>query len=243
MRILTTASLLTLSSLSASAAVITYTDGITNVQNASGPSWVAATNMFREIIPTWVGAPKASGATGATSSGFELFEPGGGGLDITLLTWEFTTLTLLNSGVGDSVTVSPGVSSPGFEDYRYDTVGGTAPTNLTFKYNGVEWATGYITQFIVAVENSSDFDAIGTGTAVLTSNTLAGQDFMDEIETLSAGTFALDFVASSFNPVAGADPASFGSAGQINIVPEPQTYAMVAGAMTLGLAMLRRRRA
>lgn len=245
MKFLTVATLLTLPCISASAAFITYNDGITNVQNASGPSWVGATNMFREIIPNYGGAPDVSGATGATSSGFNLFEPGpgGGGLDITLLTWEFTTLDLLNPGDGDSLTVSPTATTPGFEDYRYDTAGETAPTNLTFKYNGAEWATGYITQFVVTVDNSADFDAVGTGTAVLTTNTVAGQDFMNEIDALTNGSFILDFVASSFNPVVAADPGTFGSAGQINIVPEPQTYALVAGAMMLGLAVLRRRQA
>ncbi|GHC01497.1 hypothetical protein [Cerasicoccus arenae] len=242
MKTLLTTCFICLSSLSASAAFITYTDGITNVNDGSGPAWVGPTVMFKEIINDYAGAPSESGASGATQTGFSLFDPGGGGLDITLLTWSFGPMDLLGVGVGDSVTQSPGPASPGYEDYRYDDLGLTAPTNLTFSYNGVEWATGYITEFLIEVPNNADPSAVGSGSAVLTANSVAGQAFMDEIAILTGGTFDLDFVANDFNSLSGVDPATFSSTGQINFVPEPGSTAAGMAVLILSGVMIWRRR-
>ncbi|WP_309381722.1 hypothetical protein [Cerasicoccus frondis] len=234
-------SLLSLTSLSASAAFITYNNGITNVEDSSGPSWVGPTAMFNDIIADYDGSLSGpSGGSGATQEGMDLFSPGGGGLDITLLSWRFTTLELY-FGAG-SVTQSPGAATPGFEDYRYDDAGFTAPTNLTFYYDDVEWASGYLTRFVVEVDNNADPAAIGAGEAVLTSNTLAGQDFMDEISDLTAGANILTFVADSFTPISPTDPGTFGSAGSITIVPEPGVTAAGIGAMILSAVLIRRRK-
>lgn len=222
---------------------ITYDLGYTNTQNSSGPAWVSGSTMFLEIIEDFTGAPGPSGATASSHVGFNLFEPGpgGGGMDIGLLSWRYGPMTLAQGG--DAVTLSPGADTPGFEDYRYDTQGGAAAPNLTFFYDGAQWASGYVTQFIVEVDNDADASASGSGTAVLTSNTVVGQDFMNEIMAASGGTGSLVFEASNFAPVVFADPGTFSSAGTITVIPEPSTGAFLGGLTVLLAVALRRRRA
>lgn len=228
-----------------SAQTITYTDGRTNVENASGPSWVGTTVMFQDIVTTYGGAPGPSGATGATSTDIDLFDPGGGGMDITLLTWTFGPMSLTGVGVGDSATVSPGDASAGFEDYRYDNLGGTAATNLTFYYNGDEWLSGYVTRFLITVPDRFTPNATGTGTAFITANTAAGTNFYNEIMSITGGSGELAFSANNFVSTTGVDPESFTSTGSVTLVaavPEPATWTALAGAAVLGLACSRRRR-
>lgn len=232
-------SLFGLSTLSASAAFITYQNGITNVQDSSGPAWVDGTNMFRNIITDFVGSAGPTGATGF-SSDLDLFNPGLGGMDITLLTWSFSGLTLFQ-GAG-SLTQSPGVASPGFEDYRYDDQGGIAAHNLEFYYDGDLWVTGYITNFVTTVANNTADTATGAGEAQLLTATLDGQMFLDEINGLTNNTGLITFTADNFDPVAGFDPASFSSNGAINIVPEPGVTAAGIGAIVLGAVLFRRRK-
>ncbi|WOO41183.1 PEP-CTERM sorting domain-containing protein [Rubellicoccus peritrichatus] len=230
-----------LTAISASGASIIYNNGVTNTSNASGPAWVAGSNMFLNIIDDYGGSPLGpSGGSGASQNGFDLFDPGGGGLDITLLSWTLGSMTLYE-GPG-TATLSPGPATPGFEDYRYDDNGGLAPTNLTFFYNGAEWASGYVTRFVTEVANSADIDATGAGDAIITTNTPAGLAFFNEVMTLSSGTGQLSFVADSFTPVAPSDPGTFGSTGSITVVPEPSTMAALFGASALGITFIRRRR-
>lgn len=232
---------LTFTAVSASAAFITYNNGVTNTASATGPAWVGGTNMFLNIISDYGSSPLGpSGGSGATQDGFDLFNPGGGGLDITLLSWTLGTMTLYQ-GAG-TATLSPGPASAGFEDYRYDDNGGLAATNLTFFYNGAEWVSGYVTRFVTEVENNADFNATGAGDAVITSNTPAGLAFFNEVMALSSGTGQLSFVADSFTPVSPTDPGTFGSAGSITVVPEPSAWAAIFGASVLGITYIRRRR-
>ncbi|MEO0795617.1 MAG: hypothetical protein AAFX93_10660 [Verrucomicrobiota bacterium] len=227
---------------SASAAFINYSNGVTNTSNSSGPAWVGGSAMFLEIINDYGGSPLGpSGGSGDSQDGFNLFDPGGGGLDITLLSWELGSMTLYQ-GAGTQ-TQSPGPATPGFEDYRYDDQGGVAPSNLSFSYNGTLWATGYVTQFVTEVANNVDPSATGSGTAVLTAHTVAGEDFFNEVNSLSGGTNIITYTASSFSPVSATDPGTFASAGQLIIVPEPQTYGLIVGTLVLGLAYIRRRNA
>ncbi|WP_309398227.1 PEP-CTERM sorting domain-containing protein [Cerasicoccus maritimus] len=232
-------SLLGLSSLSATAAFITYQDGITNTSNASGPSWVSGSVMFLDIISNYAGAPDVSGATGFSSSGFDLFEPTGGNLDITLLTWEIGSMSLYQ-GAG-TLTLSPGVATPGFEDYRYDDASGTAPYNLNFFYDGDLWASGYITSFVTEVDNNSDFSAVGAGSGYLAEATVAGADFLAEVGALTSSTNEFSFTADNFSPVVPADPGTFSSVGAINFVPEPGTTVAGMGVLALGAVLIRRR--
>jgi len=186
-----------------------------------------------------------SGATGATATGIDLFDPGGGAMDVELLTWNFGPMSLTGIGVGDSETLSPGDATAGFEDYRYDSMGGVATTNLTFYYDGDEWLSGYITPFLITVPNRFDPNATGTGTAYITANTAAGLNFYNEIMTLSGGSGELAFAAGNFVSTTGTDPESFTSSGSVSIVsavPEPSTWATLAGLAALGLAGCRRRR-
>jgi MYXO-CTERM domain-containing protein len=225
------------------AQTMTYTDGRTNVQNASGPAWVGATLMFQDIVSTFGGAPGPSGATGATSTDIDLFD--GGGMDITLLTWEFGPMSLTGIGVGDSATVSPGDATAGFEDYRYNDLSGAAAANLTFYYNEVEWLSGYVTRFLITVPNRFDPNATGTGTAYITNNTAAGTGFFNEIMTITGGSGELAFNANNFVSTTGTDPESFTSTGSVTIVsavPEPATWTALAGAAGLAMACFRRRR-
>ena len=203
--------------------------------------------MFNNIITDYGGSPLgASGGTASAQSGFDVFAPGGGGLDITLFTWEFGPMTLLGAGIGDSVTQSPGAATQGFEDYRYDDSSGAAAKNLTFYYDSNEWVSGYVTQFVVEVDDNSDFDAVGGGSAYIDSFTVAGTDFYNELMSLTNNTGLLDFVATSFTPVVGTDPGTFSSAGQISTVsavPEPSSWALIIGSAALAAVASRRWRA
>lgn len=230
-----------LAALAASAASINYTGGVTNAASATGPSWVLGTNMYIQLVEDYASSPLgSSGAAGSSQNGFNLFDPlpGGGGLDITKLTWTFGTLDLQGVGVGDSQTVSPTPVSAGVEDYRYSGV----PTNLTFFYDGVEWASGKVTQFLITVPNSNTAIATGSGSAVLTANTAAGQDFWDEINALTSGAMQIDFTAGNFNSV-GASPANatFTSDGTLTPVPEPSAWASFAGIAALAFGLYRLR--
>lgn len=220
--------------------MITYNNGVINTSDGSGPAWVTGSGgMFINIIEDYGGSPLgASGGSGATQSGFDLFD--GGGQDITLLSWTLSEMTLYQ-GAG-TATLSPGPASAGFEDYRYDDNGGLAAANLTFFYNGDEWASGYVTRFVTTVDNTSDFDATGAGDAVITSNTPAGLAFFNEVMTLSGNTGDLFFIADSFFSVSATDPGTFSSTGSITVVPEPSTYAALCGLAVLGVVALRRRK-
>lgn len=220
-RILTALSLLALPTL-AHAAVIEYDLSEVYTTPGGGLPWVFGTGMDSSII--------SGDGTGTASSGFTVFGPDGSGA--TLLTWEFGAMPLY-LGAGTR-TVSPGAATPGFEDYRPldpDSV------NLTIYYDGQEWASGHMAWFLTRVDNDHVLTATATGIATLTANTVAGQAFYDEVGTLSGGTYEINFNAESFNPIAG---GYYHSAGYAEVVPEPSTYAAIAGVLALGITMARR---
>jgi len=207
--------------------------------------------MFRDIINDYGGSPNGpSGASADAQVGFSIF--GGAGYDITKLSWE---IGVVGAGSGaaalslytgtDSATLSPTVASEGKEDYRYDTLAETAAKNLVFFYDSgsgpEEWASGYITRFVTTVTDIAADDATAVGDVLLTNSTVAGQDFFDEIMSLSNGTGALQYFADSFVPVQISDPATFISSGSWTVIPEPSTWAMLLGTGVLALAGFRRK--
>ncbi len=207
--------------------------------------------MFRDIINNYGGSPNGpSGASADAQVGFSIF--GGAGYDITKLSWEIgvvgaasgTAALTLFTGVG-AETFSPGVASEGKEDYRYDTQAGAAAKNLVFFYDSgsgpEEWASGYITRFVTTVTDIAAADATAVGDVLLTNSTVAGQDFFNEIMSLSNGTGTLQYLADSFVPVQLTDPATFISSGSWTVVPEPSTWSMLLGTGVLALAGFRRK--
>ena len=217
------ASLLSLA-LPATAATIGFVDGNIHTSNASGPIWVGGSTMYTQF--------DTGEASGSSQSGFAIFD---GGYDITLLSWEFTGLSLMGVGVGDSVTQSPTLGGPGYEDYRYSGL----DANLGFFYDGELWVQGRVTRFVSEVEHYWDFGATGIGWAVIEDYTAAGEDFYNAIGSLSGGTYQLTFYAYGFDPVDAL--GHFQSDGHIEVVPEPSTYAAIAGVLVLGFCLARRR--
>lgn len=248
--------------LSAHAAVVTYVGGVTNTNTLAPNNWVYLPNppypamtvskMYQNIIRDYSGSPNGqSGATGATEVGFSIF--GGAGYDITKLSWvigidggaDTDPAMSLYTGAG-SETVSPGPASEGKEDYRYDTLGGTADKNLIFYYdNGVvleEWVSGYITRFVTTVTDIDADTATGFGEVVITESTAAGMDFFNEIMTLSNGTGLIEYTATNFLSTDLSVPGSFSSDGSFTVVPEPSSWASLVGVCALSVAFLRRRK-
>lgn len=253
--IATTSLLLAGSTISAFGAFFTFENGVVNTENAIsepefewvyiGPPFEVQTYMFQAVIDDYLSSPLGpTGATANTQNGFDLFDPGGGGLDIQLFSWQFATggndLDLY-TGPG-SLTLPPTDDDPGAEDYRYDTQNNTAPHNLSFYYDGVPWASGYVTRFVVEVENRFDLDATGWGNAVVTDFVAAGEDFFNELMSLSNGTGWLFFEVDEFVPYSIFDPATFLSSGTVHVVPEPATWAGILGLAVLGLVLFVRLR-
>lgn len=247
---------------SAQAAIVVYSNGVNNTADASGPNWVYLPSppyapetpsvMFRDIIHDYGSSEHGpSGASADSQSGFSIF--GGAGYDITQLSWQIGVVggndtdaaMTLYTGPG-TATVSPTTTTEGKEDYRYDDAGGTAAKNLVFYYDDGggpdEWASGYITRFITTVTDIAADDATAVGDVVLTNFTAAGEDFFNEIMTLSGGSGEIIYTADSFVPVVIADPATFTSAGSWTVIPEPSTWAASIGAMALTVVFTRRRR-
>ena len=206
-----------LGSVALGQATIDYSAGTVFTSDASGPSWVGGSLMYKFIT--------SGSSTGTAQSGFSTIP------DITLLTWSFDDLDL---DIGDSI--SPGAASAGLEVYR-DT---DSSSNLQFSYNGALWVSGLITEYRVNVDNNNDFDATGVGVSTITSFTAAGEDFYNEIMTLSGGSGEIGFTADSFAAVAAGEFTSAGSL-TISAVPEPNTYALWLGMAVVGFTGTRRR--
>lgn len=236
--------------------VITFENGAVNasgIQVEPQFEWVYfqipfpgyQTYMFQSIIDDFVDSN--FGPTGGTANGqngFDLFDPGGGGLDISLLSWRFAeggNNLSLYTGPG-SLTQAPTNTDPGAEDYRYDSQNGTAPSNLSFYYDGNLWATGYVTRFVVNIDNRLDFQATGWGNAVVTDFVAAGEDFFVELMALSAGTGELFFEVDEFNAIQHTNPGTFLSSGTIHVVPEPSTWASLLGGAVFAFTLIFRRR-
>lgn len=242
-KLLLFAAIVALATSSLRAATIYFEDGNVNAEFPTGPLWVNGTGMFQSLVYDNPIATRASGAEASSQEGFNLFSPLGGGLDVTLLAWEFFGLSLMGIGDGDSLTQSPGIDSKGYEDYRYDDEGGDGVPNLYFYYNGDLWAMGFLTRFVVEVENEDSEDGIAWGTAYIHEVLPAGQDFYDEIMALSYNTGQLEFSVDSFTVYAWEGLfASFSSSGSFTVVPESSTVAAVAGIVALTLVSLRRKR-
>lgn len=207
---------------SLTAFTINYTFGQTQASDATGPDWVQGSKMFNDIV---------SGiASGSSVTGSNIFTDT---YDVTRLSWSFGPMSLTGP-----LTQSPGPNSPGFEDYRFDGPG----TNLTFSYDhptdGMQvWAEGVVDQFVVTVANVNATSASGAGTLTLTSATQAGQDFFNEIASLTGSSMLMTFTADNFTPVSF---GLFNSAGSISAVPEPRFYASAVGLLVLGFAYFRR---
>ncbi len=207
--------------------------------------------MFQTIIKDYGGSPLGpSGASADSQVGFSIF--GGAGYDITKLSWEIGVVggndtdaaMTLYTGVG-SETVSPGAATEGKEDYRYDTAGGTAAKNITFYYDDgglQEWVTGYVTRFVTTVTDIAADNATAVGDVVITNFTAAGEDFFNELSTLSGGSMEISYIADSFTPVSLSNPGTFSSTGSWTVVPEPSTWAAAFGVVVLALGIYRRRK-
>lgn len=197
-------------------ATITYSAGIMNTSDASGPSWVNGSSMYKKI--------DNGNSVGVTNNGFSSVA------DASKLTW---TLADLDLSIADSI--SPGVASAGLEVYKDND----DSSNLRFYYNGAEWINGLIKEYKVSVDNNADISATGEGYAIISGHTVAGTAFYNEIMSLTGGTGRINFVATSFAAVAA---GQFTSAGYISAVPEPGTTALFFGLGVLGFIAWRRRR-
>ena len=181
--------------------------------DATANDWVLGSTMWGSI--------DTSSSTATSFVGFDSLD----GLDPAKLTWTFGDLELTNF-------LEPTVGAAGFEVY---TENDASIGLLEFFYDGVKWAEGTVDSLRVDVENSNDANAVGSGTATLTS---AGADdaFYNEVVAISGGilTFELD----AFDPVDA--NGLFNTSGTISAVPEPETYALVSGLALIAFAYFRR---
>lgn len=173
------------------------------------------------------------GVTATGQAGFSSLSS----LDLALLQVTFTTMHL-----SAAESLSPGPSTEGYELFRPPAPG---TNSFLVTYNGSAFVSGYADFFRVAVSNSSATSASGSGRAFLTSFAGEGAAFYNEVMALTSNTGRLDLVATSFaatnyNPFTGA--GTYSSAGVMAVVPEPSTYAAIAGGVALLGAVWCRRR-
>ena len=192
-------------------------NGAVHAINGTGIPWVATSTMW--------GAVETGTFTGTTQTGFTSLNS----INPALLTFNFGNLAL-------TTFQSPGGSTIGFE--RYTTTG---TSSFEVRYNGAVWAVGTPLFLRSEVSNNADFDATGTGEAILTAAGVSSV-FFDEIMTRTGGTGLLEFTIDSFFPVNNAgDFISTGSMTITTAVPEPSASAGIAGGILLGFTVLRRR--
>lgn len=209
------------------AAVVEFENAPLEAAGNGGLPWVGPSTMYDELV--------TAGGNGLSQVGFSVFDDD---TPVSGLNWGFGGLSLY-TGDG-SLTVSPGPATAGCEDYRITNPGAD---NLEIWYedggDAILWATGQLVRFVTEVDNNADFIATGWGIAYLTSHTAEGQAFYDEVGALSGGDYKITFIADSFQAVS---PGHFESDGRWSVVPEPSTYAAIAGMLALGLCVARRRR-
>ena len=206
-------------------ATVTYS-GTAVTTGLSSLPWVHPTFMAQQVTSIDVTATGQAGFTSLSS------------LDLSKLQFSFTTMYL-----STSESLSPGPSSEGYELYRPPAPG---TNSFLVTYNGSAFASGNVDFFRIVVPNNSATTASGSGRAFLTAGAGEGTAFYNEVMALSGNTGRLDFVATSFaatnyNPFTGA--GTYSSTGVMAVVPEPSTYAAIAGGMALLGALWHRRRA
>jgi hypothetical protein len=204
---------------------ITYS-GTAQTSGLTSLPWVHNTFMAQDVTSINVTATGQAGFTSLSS------------LDLGLVQFTFTTMHLV-----PAESLSPGTSSEGFELYRPP-----APASNSFlvTYNGQAFASGYTDFFRIVVPNSSANTASGSGRAFLSAGAGDGTAFYNEVMALTGNTGQLEFVATSFaassyNPLTGS--GTYTSNGVLAVVPEPSTYAAIAGGVALLGAWWHRRRA
>jgi hypothetical protein len=176
--------------------------------------WVLGSVMFESL--------DSGTATGTSQQGFTFFETN----NVNLLTWTFGDLEL-------SSFQSPGVATPGFEIYT-ETDGNEVP--FTLDYDSSVAAVGVVSWLRVDVSNSSDLAATGTAEVIL-QNPGSDPELFNEIMSLSGNTGILYFTINEFDPVSF---GQFASTGSFTVVPEPSTFASLAGAFILAYVLRRR---
>lgn len=211
---------------SAQAALVNYVNNplqCTAIGGVATHPWVLGTNM-------WTNLSTSSGSA-SSQAGFSMFDAV---YDISKLTWSFGDMPLFNGA--DTSTLSPGVATAGYEDYRASAAG-----NLNVYYNGALWATGTVSRFVTRVDNNSSMTATGIGYALLSGHTIAGTEFYNSIMDLSGQTGKITFYATSFRST---DPGNgmYASDGYFEVIPEPSATALAGGSLALTIAALIRRK-
>lgn len=103
-------------------------------------------------------------------------------------------------------------------------------TGTSYTFSGLNWSVAGSTTYLVAVESSV------AAAIKWTVNTGTGGD----VASLISGTSGQNRYFSSGSPGAG---TLFAMTATTTSIPEPSTYAALAGAAAMSLALLRRRRA
>lgn len=206
-------------------ATVTYSGNATTTGVSVLP-WIHPTMMAQQVTSIGV---TATGQAGFTSLS---------GLDLSKLQFTFTTMYL-----SEGESLSPGPSSEGYQLFRPPAPG---TNSFLVTYNGSAFASGHVDFFRIAVPNNSATTLTASGRAFLTTGSGEGAAFYNEVMTLSGNTGRLDFAATNFSST-GYNPSTqtgtYSSTGVMAVVPEPSTYAAIAGGVELLGALWQRRRA
>jgi hypothetical protein len=193
--------------------------------------------------------------TGARAQGVFLTFSGGNGSQVTI-TWSSPIIytltgTTLNSGVNpyfvfqsvtNSATIFPVQATPPASPTPTYTSTGAGSTDGTQTINNF-----YVP---IALHNN-----VNIGDVVFRATTDTANTFLTtgDVFTLSAGSLSYNGTTNSNSSYSGAlpangfyttyivDAADFKLGSGVSAIPEPSTYAAIAGAATLGLAVWRRR--